>query len=241
MTTTDCQIENRLSLKILFGGLVFPSIFTWVYFVLLADHPSHVQQIVYAAGKFLQFSLPVTWFLAKHGRLLMPRRSKGGGLWISVVSGVAIFGVMLAGYYLWAKPMGLLDGAASPIRAKVQGFGVRGPWGFLLMGAFYSVIHSFLEEYYWRWFVVGGLRAYLRPWPAILLGSTAFMAHHVIVLGYYLGPWNWMTWAFSLAVAFAGAVWGWTYLKTESLLGPWLSHFLADAAIFWIAWQLVRV
>ena len=48
------------------------------------------------------------------------------------------------------------------------------------------------------------------------------------------------TWLFSVCVAVGGAMWAWLYERTGSLLGPWLSHLLVDAAIFAIGYDLVR-
>jgi membrane protease YdiL (CAAX protease family) len=66
------------------------------------------------------------------------------------------------------------------------------------------------------------------------------MAHHVLVLGKYFGFDSPATWLFSSCVAVGGAVWAWLYNRTGSLLGPWLSHLLVDAAIFAIGFDLVR-
>jgi hypothetical protein len=41
-------------------------------------------------------------------------------------------------------------------------------------------------------------------------------------------------------VAAGGAFWAWLYQRSGSLVGPWLGHLLADAAIFTVGWQLVR-
>ena len=64
------------------------------------------------------------------------------------------------------------------------------------------------------------------------------MAHHVIVLARYFGWGSPMTIAFSLGVAIGGVVWAELYRRSGTLLGPWLSHALVDAAIFIIAFHL---
>jgi membrane protease YdiL (CAAX protease family) len=74
----------------------------------------------------------------------------------------------------------------------------------------------------------------------VAISSLGFMAHHVLVLGKYFGFSSPATWLFSVCVAVGGAVWAWLYERTESLLGPWLSHLLVDAAIFAIGYDLVR-
>ena len=73
----------------------------------------------------------------------------------------------------------------------------------------------------------------------MLISSLGFMAHHVIVLGFYFGwhsPWVYLL---SLAVAIGGAFWAWLYDRTGSLAGPWLSHMLVDAGIFAVGYRMI--
>ena len=74
----------------------------------------------------------------------------------------------------------------------------------------------------------------------IVISSVGFMAHHVILLSVYFGWGSPLTYLFSLAVAVGGAFWAWLFAASRSLLGPWLSHMLVDAAIFLIGYDLVR-
>ena len=85
----------------------------------------------------------------------------------------------------------------------------------------------------------GGLRRLMPLGWAVVLSSLAFAAHHVIVLGVYFGWQSWATAAFSAGVAVGGAAWAWIYHRGNSLVGPWLSHVLADAAIFLIGYSMV--
>ena len=220
-------------------GLFFPALLTAVYFVGLADAPRAIQQAVYLVGKGLQFGLPAVWFLrGRPGRLEAPGRR---GALLGLAFGLVVFVAALALYSRVLVPLHVLDGAPTEaIRAKVAGFGVAGPWRFLALGPFYSLLHSAAEELYWRGFVFGELRARCRAAPAVIASSLAFAAHHVILLAVFFGwgsPW---TWALSLAVATGGAFWAWLYQRSGSLVGPWLGHLLVDAAIFTIGWQLVR-
>ena len=60
-----------------------------------------------------------------------------------------------------------------------------------------------------------------------------------LILGTYFGWTSPATWLFSLAIAIGGAAWAWLYHRSGSLVGPWLSHLLVDAAIFVIGYHLV--
>lgn len=105
------------------------------------------------------------------------------------------------------------------------------------MALFYCVIHSGLEEYYWRWFAFGQLQKFVRPGMAALVASLGFSLHHAIVLGDYFGFASAETRLGTLAVFFGGFFWCELYRKSGSIFAPWLSHALIDAAIFFIGYK----
>ena len=159
--------------------------------------------------------------------------------------GLAIgFGlIIMAGtfglYFLVLKQSGLFDGTAEKLAAWLAKFHANTPEFFLVMALFISVLHSLLEEYYWRWFVLGRLRRYLPLGVALVIGSLAFMAHHVFVLAYYFPGRFWLAAVpFSLCVAAGGLVWGWLYARYQNLYATWLSHIMADAAFMIVGYDM---
>ena len=108
------------------------------------------------------------------------------------------------------------------------------------MGIWYSIFHSLFEEYYWRWFVFPQCQKVMSLWGAIAVSSLGFMAHHVLVLGTYLGWQTVFTYQVSLSIAVGGAFWAWLYHRTESLYPAWISHGIVDAGIFWMAYLMVK-
>jgi uncharacterized protein len=220
-------------------ALVLPTIITWIYFYGADSAAAGVQLAVFNAVKIIQFVLPVAWvLLVQKGKLrLWPSSTRGVG------AGLA-FGVVVAAA-AWALYAGLLRNSellsvASPeINDKLAGWKIDTRWEFALLGVGYSLIHSLLEEYYWRWFVFGQLRRSTTLATAIIVSSLGFMSHHVLVLGKFFGFDNPATWLLSGCVAIGGAAWAWLYDRSGSLLGPWLSHLLVDAAIFSIGFAIV--
>jgi len=118
--------------------------------------------------------------------------------------------------------------------------GASAPLAFLALATFYSVLHSLMEEYYWRGFVFSELATMMPSDAAIALSSVAFMAHHVILLWLYFRSTWWLIPLLSAGVAVGGGLWAWLYRKTASLLGPWLSHMLVDAALMAAGWAMIR-
>jgi membrane protease YdiL (CAAX protease family) len=215
--------------------LGFPSLSTWLYFVVLAGHP--VMQVAYGVGKAVQFAFPIVfvWLcLKQRPRLVRPTRD---GLGLGLLFGVV---VLLGALGLFGLLSGSehVAGATEAVTAKMRGGGVDSPARFLALAVFYCAFHSLMEEYYWRWFAYGQLRRLLPQGPANAISSVGFMAHHVIVIGQFFDSWA-VTLALSAGVALGGVFWAWLYERSRSLYGPWISHLLIDAALMAIGYQMM--
>jgi membrane protease YdiL (CAAX protease family) len=169
----------------------------------------------------------------------MVGRGEFGGVKAGLALGVAVLAGMLLLYFFWLKPARYLADAATLIAAKAAALGMGSPARFIAGAVLLSSLHSLLEEYYWRWFLFGGLRRYMPVAAAIVVSSLAFAAHHVILLASFFGGLALPVVLFSICVAVGGAAWAWIYHRSGSLLGPWLSHTLIDAGIFVVGYDLI--
>lgn len=221
-------------------ALLFPTVLTWAYFIALADSPSWMQKGTYGIGKIVQFAFPLVFVLLIRRERLQFRGIETSGLILAVGFGLLVGGAMLGLYHFWLKPAGLFVGPVTEeIKIKLTNFGIKTLAAYAVLTVFYALVHSLLEEYYWRWFVFGRLRALLPLGAAVTISSLGFALHHVLVLGKYFGWESPATWLFSGGVALGGAVWAIVYQRSKSLLGPWLSHLLVDGAIFLIGYDLM--
>ncbi len=221
-------------------ALTFPSLVTWVYFILLAESAAGLQLTAKSIGMVIQIGFPLFWFVCVQKQRLSWSRPKRDGLLIGGLLGLAIVAVMFGAYHLWLKPSGVFDVAAPSIIEKVKGLGIDSTAKFAALSAFYAVLHSLLEEYYWRWFVFAQLRRVAALGPAIAISALGFMAHHVIVLSVFFGWGSFLSLFFSLGVAVGGVAWAWLYHRSCSLFGPWLSHALVDGGIFLVGFEIVK-
>ncbi len=234
--------EERVGWGPLLFACVFPTFATWLYFIQLAG--TGWAMVAYSATKVVQFSFPAVWFW-----LVSRKRTAGGtpalpvrgrGVIFAILSGLVVLGLVVG---LWRPIVGAspaFEKAPAAVAEKVGSFGIDSGLKFFLLAVFYSVIHSFLEEYYWRWFVFGGLRRRLPFATSAVVSSLAFTAHHVLVVGYFLGSFGLLTLFVSLVVTAAGLLWAWLYERTGHLAGPWISHALADAALMWVGYLMWR-
>ena len=234
-TTKSTTSALRDNLILLFA-LFFPSIMTWAYFVWGKSLAPDVSRYVFAVGKTLQFAFPVviTAFVLKKRWLIRRPNRRGllvGGLFGFVVA-LVIFFLGRYGVQSTSSLTPLFERLRDELFARLEPLGLASRGAFLALLFFYSIFHSGLEEYYWRWFACGRLAKRL-PWGvATLVANVAFTLHHIILLGVYFGYAHWLTWLASFGVFVGGVVWQTIYRRFDSIYGAWLSHGLIDAGIF---------
>ena len=236
-TGGDGFCMKKLSSFILIFALVFPFFLTLNYFVLLANAPPAIQQAAYSIGKVIQFALPILWVGLFCRERFWLRSINRRGLIEGALFGVAVFATMLAVYFFWLRiPGGVLapgSSAYQEILDKIKGLGLDSKGAFILLGVFYAIIHSGLEQYYWRWFVFRKLSC------SAVVASLGFTAHHVILLGTFFGYDSPYCWLASFGVFIGGWYWCWLYRRTDSIWGAWIGHGIVDAAIFTIGFLIM--
>jgi uncharacterized protein len=225
-------------------AMLLPSGLAYVYFVALgpsADGQTNTALLVaYPAAKLFQFSLPLLFMFRAgsvgFGDSTNPARPR-------LMKFAMLFGFVVAAAIIVVAQLlqdSVLVGVPAQVAKKVAEFGAATPLRYLALAAFLSLLHSFLEEYYWRWFIFARLRTLLPFIPAAVLSGLAFAAHHLFVLNIYLPGQFWSAAVpFTLGIALGGVFWAWLYERSWSLLGPWLSHMIVDAAIMAVGYKMV--
>ncbi|MGE0757390.1 MAG: CPBP family intramembrane glutamic endopeptidase [Pirellulaceae bacterium] len=235
------MVPRRALVGALAFTMVVPTVITWLYFLALNDRPSSYQQVAYVAGKLVQFGFPIAWVLwVERERPRWSRKVSKRGLALGFLFGGAVASAMFGLYFGYLRPSGFFDEPAMAVRRRIASIGLTSVWTYRLVAVFYALGHSFLEEYYWRWFVFRRWQQLVPLTGAVIASSLGFMAHHVLVLAQYFGWSSPTTWLFAGAVAVGGACWAWLYHVTQSLWVPWIGHCLIDAAIFVIGYDLAR-
>jgi len=232
---------SKYDLPVLWFAILFPSVVTYIYFNLLGDSAPSLQQTAYGIGKTLQFALPVVWvWLFFRHRLSFKRevreQSDQATSKPSILLGIG-FGLLVAAsmavmfqFLIANSPAGVrLSGL---VKGKIDSMGLNSVGMFVGMGVFYTIFHSFMEEYYWRWFVYDMSKRFYSRAVANVISSIGFAAHHVILLGFFFGwdsPW---TYLISASIAVGGVAWAWMYERDQTLWSAWVSHGIVDAGIF---------
>ncbi len=235
--------DNRRALRTM--GVVFaaffPTLVTWAYFVLAGRYSTGVQQSVYLVAKIIQFSFPAIWTCFALREALHTARPTAGGQLLGLAFGIAVAAAGVAVFHLVLRDTSIFSSAGELVNGKIKSFGINTAGKYFVLAGFYSIFHSLLEEYYWRWFVFRQLRQLVAAWPAIIGSGLAFTLHHIVVLGVFFPGEQWLIVALSAGVAIGGFFWAWLYGRSDSMFDTWPSHFLIDAGLFFgIGYELVR-
>ncbi|MFT4549531.1 MAG: membrane protease YdiL (CAAX protease family) [Verrucomicrobiales bacterium] len=218
----------------LLPALLLPTLSALFYFVIfdeaamakpiyLATKVFTVLWPIFATVLILRLRIRLGPMTAEHRRSLLP------GLAI----GLAILGVMVIWMNSpWAE---FILSGGEKVRDKVKSLGFLDH--FIFFAIFITLVHSFVEEFYWRWFVFGNLRKVL-PLPAAHgIAAIGFAAHHLVVTCQYYSFGFALFLAFCVAVG--GLIWSLLYQRYGSLLGAWLCHLFVDAGLMWVGYQMI--
>jgi len=216
-------------------ALVLPLLASLFYFVLFSEHA--LAQGIYTGTKVFTLVWPVIAYIVIL-KIPLPKPSLLAGdcrraLITGLVSGALMVGLMML---LMQTPLGnVVKASAGQIRTKAEELGIINH--YWLFAVFLSVVHSLIEEYYWRWFVFGRLRQALSGFAPHLIAGIGFAAHHVVVASQFFG----LSWGFLLggSVAVGGIIWSMMYDKHKTLLGAWISHIIVDFGIMTIGYCLI--
>ncbi|MHC4295542.1 MAG: CPBP family intramembrane glutamic endopeptidase [Planctomycetota bacterium] len=191
--------------------------------------------VTYPLLKAVMIAIPVIVWLKLRSRGVDIRQRAGWkrpgvvrGLWVGVLMGA----VVLVGYY--AVLRGRIE--TGGLLAKVRSLGLLEY--YWVMAIFVSLFNSLFEEYYWRAFIIGELRAWSRSTLLLCVaGGGGFGLHHLFVT---LGLFEWpVVLMCVLGTMVAGAVWSWMRVRGASVIDCYISHVLADLAVLWVGYDLV--
>jgi len=228
MVTRDRSIPGAIIALL----LVVPSASIGILAVLYFD-TGVTGRAVYGLSKVWMIAFPVYWILRRDRSRLLPGRLSLGGAVAGTLSGLVIlmlfFGVYLVAGLDWI-PLG-------PLRNRAAAVGLMNAWTFIAGAAYWCLINSLLEEFVWRRFVYTKCRERLPITPAIFLSAGFFTLHHVLAVLAYVSPV--IAVPACLGVFCGGVFWAFLYQRFGSVWPAYISHLIADIAVFVVAWNLL--
>ena len=220
---TEAAVSRHRALLALALLAPVPSLGIWAAMVAA---PGPLGHGVFLVAKLWLLVFPAAWYLlVEKGKPSWspPRR---GGMATGVLSGVILAAAIVLGAWLvGARHMDL-----APLHAAVREMNLASPAAYLAGAAAWTLVNSLIEEYVYRWFVLRQCEALLPPAVAVIASAAIFTIHHVIALNQYLEPS--FTALASAGVFVGGIVWAALYYRYRSIWPGWISHVLADIAVF---------
>lgn len=190
-------------------------------------------QIFFIFAKLWYILIPVYWIYRIEKSRLMLGETNSNGRTESLISGIIIFVVIGVIY--------LMFGDTIDVELMKQEIGPTGLLNFPLFFAgmvYWITINSLVEEFVFRQFIGDRLLEITgRESITVFLSAAIFTCHHTVLLSLYFEPWQNVI--ASLGVFIAGVTWSILWLRHRSLFVCWLSHAIADLAVFGIAYLIL--
>ena len=191
--------------------------------------------VTYPAGKALMLGLPIAvWKLSRMdwrqigAQAGVKRTSFSMGLLLSVLFAGVILGIYFLVFRHYLEP--------GPVKTKVESLGILNYYWFAAI--YFSLGNAFLEEYYFRGFLVGRVeKINIGAAGNGAINAAVFSLHHFVVLITMFGPG--LTIFLSAGTAAAGFIWGYARARGVSIFDLYMSHVVADLAIFAAGWHLI--
>lgn len=203
--------------------------------IALFGAPGAVGSLLWAFAKLWFLLGPALWFLLKERQPIswspLAPNLRLAGISAGFVTGIVMASTIVAGYWWFGK--GQFDPA--PMRELLATAGLTSPQRYLMMAAYWTLFNSLVEEYAFRWFLYRQSEQLLSARKAVLLAALIFMVHHSIALSAYV-PWQ-LNLLGSLGVLMAGVIWSVLYARYRSIWPGYISHILADIAVFAIGYD----
>jgi len=192
--------------------------------------------VSYPAGKVLMLAIPViVWMRAGFTR--RAALDHAGFHKTTLIPGV-VTGVVFGAAIIFAFSFAFRDVLdPAPVARKVTSLGLTDY--YLWIALFLSVENSFTEELYFRSFLYGRfkLRFSSSLWVCVVLGFV-FGLHHLLTLANFFPlPYALLFFAATVVV---GAFWTAMRLMGYSIIDCYISHMLADFAVFWAGWEMIQ-
>ena len=228
--TPQSQTERRRALIALALLAPAPSLGTAAAMIFV---PGPLGQTLFMTAKIWLLVFPALWYLVvERGKPSWSPPSNGGigvGLLTGMVAGAVIAGAALV--------FGIFDMDMGQLAGEVDEMGLATPRAYLLGALGWTFANSLMEEYVYRWFVFSQCERIMPRLAAVVASAGVFTAHHVVALSTYL-PWH-LTALASLGVFLGGFIWALLYSRYRSIWPGWVSHIIADVAIFAVGWEIL--
>ncbi len=229
------KIENKTIRRRSIAALVIilpaPSLASWL---AMAVVPNTIwAPILFASLKIWMFSFPLIWFILVEGSCPSFSPMRKGGVVSGITTGIIIAALITAVYISIGSWLIDLD----MMREMMGRIGLDKLHRYITGAIYWITANSLLEEFVWRWFVVCQARKLMPAWGAIVFSAAGFTIHHIVATSIYFSPL--IVGIITLGIFIGGIIWSWLYVRYDSIWPAYISHVIADLAVFIIGYLLI--
>ena len=190
-------------------------------------------QIFFIFAKLWIILIPIYWIYRIEESRFSLGEINSKGMYQSIVSGILIFLAVGIIFLIFGDTLDV-----DLMKQEIGGTGLLNPHIFFLGVIYWITINSLVEEFVFRQFIGDRILEFTgRESVTVLLSAAIFTLHHTVLLGYYFEPWQNVI--SSIGIFIAGAIWSLLWLRHRSLFLCWISHAIADVAVFGIAYVIL--
>ncbi|HNY10247.1 MAG TPA: CPBP family intramembrane metalloprotease [Candidatus Wallbacteria bacterium] len=229
--------KNKYFIFLIYLSMILPFAASFFYFIIMAGTPQ--AKIVYSLTKFFMLFMAFIVYTRYFGSGFRevkgwPQHFSAKNISSGLTYGILIGAFILAAYEYYFAPR--ISPMAFKIREQCLAFGIDTPFKYIAMTLLISLVNSLFEEIFWRWMLIDMLTAAHGKTAAAFLAAAGFSLHHYVVVYRYFGIA--ISAIFGTAVMAAGLIWGLMYLRSSSIVSPWISHIIADFFILYIGYRM---
>ena len=223
--------KGHLSIFALFLVSIMPTMS--VLFSFSWSESELQSQIFFIFAKLWIILIPIYWIYRIEESRFSLGEINSKGMYQSIVSGILIFLAVGIIFLIFGDTLDV-----DLMKQEIGGTGLLNPHIFLLGVSYWITVNSLVEEFVFRQFIGDRILEFTgRESVTILLSAAIFTLHHTVLLGYYFEPWQNLI--SSIGIFIAGAIWSLLWLRHRSLFVCWISHAIADVAVFGIAYVIL--
>ena len=151
----------------------------------------------------------------------------------SFISGIIMFVIILGMYAIFHFTLDV-----ELMREEIGSTGLLDLRLYIVGMIFWISTNSLIEELVFRQFIGDRLLELTgKKNLTVFLSALIFTSHHTVILSYYFSPLQ--NAVASLGIFLAGATWSILWLRHRSLMVCWISHAIADIAVFGLGYLIL--
>jgi membrane protease YdiL (CAAX protease family) len=205
---------------------------TSIVFALQVSDSEFLTQAFFIFAKIWIIAISLYWLYRVDNSKFSLQRTREGER-SGLIIGSGMFFIILATYMILGESIDI-----EKMRAEIRSTGLLDRNTFLIGVVYWVIFNSLVEEFVFRKFVGERLLELTGSQTLSIIGSAAiFTLHHTVALSFYF-VW-WQTLLGTIGILVAGGIWSWLYLRYYSLSACWISHAIADVAVFGTAYLIL--